>query len=112
ASAAKIVPLLEKRLAELSIAPDVDRAVTARSAAMLCAELQGKRGVEQVKVLAWFEARTSAKAVGNALATSADTAVVLDNKILFNIFGRLPHGNPAADAVIRDVKHALTVDEL
>ncbi len=112
--AAKTVPLLEKRLLEMGIPGDVDRLVTARSGAALCAALQGRRGVEQVRVLASFEARTSAKAIGEALAkrSAEPTVKALEDKLIFGAFGRLPRGAPGVDTILEAVTRALKVDEV
>jgi hypothetical protein len=111
-NAAKLVPLLEKRLGEMGITGDVDRLVTARSGTALCAALQGKRGVEQVRVLALFEARTSAKAVGEALAKSGEAVTSLENNLMFSVFARLTRGAPGVDTILHEVDRVLRVDEL
>ena len=112
ANASKIVPLLEKRQAEMGVTGEVDRLLTARSGAAMCAALQGKRGVEQVRVLASFEPRTSAKAIGQALAASGEGVKALEDKLIFGAFTRLQRGAPGVDAVLREVDRALGVDEL
>jgi hypothetical protein len=110
--AAKMVPTLERRLAERGMSGEVDRLVTARSGAALCTVLEGKKGVEQVRVLASFEPQTSAKAVGIALLASAAGVTALEDKLFFGAFARLPRGVAGAETILEEVERALRLDEL
>jgi hypothetical protein len=112
AGAAKAVPALERRLAERGVTGDVDRLVTARSGAALCALIEGKKGVAQVRALASFEPKTSAKAVGVALAASDAAVAALDDKLIFGAFARLSRGDPGAGTILEGVERALRLDEI
>ena len=110
--AAKMVPALERWLTERGVSGEVDRLVTARSGAALCTVLEGKKGVEQVRVLASFEPQTSAKAVGIALLASAAGVTALEDKLFFGAFARLPRGVAGAETILEEVERALRLDEL
>jgi hypothetical protein len=109
--AAKMVPTLDRRLAERGVSGEVDRLVTARSGAALCAVLEGKKGVEQVRALAAFEPQTSAKAVGITLLASAAGVTALEDKLFFGAFARL-RGVAGGETILEGVERALRLDEL
>jgi hypothetical protein len=110
--ATKMVPLLEKRYAEMGVTGDVDRLMTARSGVALCAALQGKRRVEQVRLLASFEPRTSAKAIGQALKAAEDGVKALEDKLVFGAFARLTRGAVGVDTLLDGIDRVLRVDEV
>jgi hypothetical protein len=111
-AAARLVPALERRLAECGVTATPDRLQTARSAAALCAALEGKRGVEQVRTLANFEPKTSAKAIGIALTSNADSVKALEDRLIFGAFARLPGGEAGSETIQSAVERALRLDEL
>lgn len=87
--AARLPGLLRARMRELGLPEEVDRVRTAVSADQLCSQLQGKRAVEQVRVLASFTPETSAQALGKSIARAADAMKLLDDRLVFGVFGQL-----------------------
>ncbi|MCA9612735.1 MAG: hypothetical protein KC586_08240, partial [Myxococcales bacterium] len=80
---------LAQRLRQLELDESVDRAVTAASADRLVSALQGKGAKAQVEVLADFEPKTSARAVGASLAASTKVVAVLEDNLVFGVFAQL-----------------------
>ncbi|MBK8255146.1 MAG: hypothetical protein IPK82_21100 [Polyangiaceae bacterium] len=73
-AAMQLPGLLAQRLAQLGIAGEPDRLVTARSGDDLSAQLAGKKGKALVETLAAFEPKTSGRALADSFA-GADDAV-------------------------------------
>ncbi len=105
---------LRGRLGEMGLGESVDRLRTATSADRLCAGLRNKTARDQVAVLAGATLETSAKAVGRSLGTAVETVRVLDDALVFGVFGQLGaiEGSAAAQGVIERVTQALRQDEL
>ncbi|WP_437840171.1 hypothetical protein [Sorangium sp. So ce1153] len=115
ADCAKLPGLLRTRLIELSQSETADRLRTAIAADRLCASLNQKGGLEQVRVLAEATFDTSAKAVGRSIASAVDVVRVLDDPLVFGVFGQLQarRGDLAgAQEITESVAQALRQDEL
>ena len=114
-AAAKVPALLQTRLRELDLPPDVDRMITAKSADQLVAALMDKPILEQVDVLAGFECRTSAKAVGRSLARAREVAELLEENPVFFPFQQLKQralSLEGAAELVERAAEALRQDEL
>ena len=112
---AKLPGALRARLLELGQPETADRLRTAIAADRLCAALQKKGGLEQVGLLAGTTFDTSAKAVGRSLATAAEAVRVLDDPLVFGVFGQLQARRGAlggAQEVTDRVAQVLRQDEL
>ncbi len=115
AACAKLPGVLRARLGELGEAESADRLRTAVSADRLCASLQGKSGLDQVRALVSVPLETSAKAVGRSIASSAETARTLDDALVFGVFGQLAARRgalPEARSLVESVTQALRQDEV
>jgi hypothetical protein len=112
---AKLPGLLGARLGELGLPENADRMRTALSADRLCAVLQGKRAVEQVRALAVFQPETGAQAVGRSIAKTAETMAVLDDRLVFGVFGQLRARRtqvPGAEELLERAAQALRQDQV
>jgi hypothetical protein len=112
---AKLPGALRPRLLELSQPETADRLRTAITADRLCASLQKKSGLEQVGVLAGATFDTSAKAVGRSIASAAEAVRVLDDPLVFGVFGQLQARRGdlvGAEEVTERVAQVLRQDEL
>lgn len=97
ADATALVPLLQRRSAELGLNGETDRLRTARSAEALVQVLQGKGAADQVRVLAAYEPVTSGAALGRHLFKGADATKdtphpvrgLLSDALLFGVFAQL-----------------------
>lgn len=87
--ASKLPRVLGTRLGELGEPETAERLVTARSGDALCAALAGKPAVEQVRLLATFEPRTSATALQASLTSAAETVRALEDNLVFGVFAQL-----------------------
>lgn len=106
---ARLPSKLADRLSALD-AGSSDRLTTARSADRLCAALAGKAGVAAVETLAGFEAETSPKAVGTSIARASDVLGVLEDDLVFGVFGQLvARGDQER---LEKVRRALREDEV
>lgn len=98
----------------IGLSADTPRVTTADSAEALVTELQGKPGVEQVRILGTFQAHTSPGAVGRSLGSAVATAKVLGNKLTLGVFRQLRamSGNASAAHVLDEAQKCLRQDEL
>ncbi len=106
---------LARRLTELDLSADVDRATTAASADQLCASLTGKSAKPQVEALAAFLPKTSARAVGASIGSVSDVLTELENNLVFGQFTQLKQRQgelPGATELLERVAQALRQDEL
>jgi hypothetical protein len=87
--AAALPGVLDAWAATLDVPRDADRLRTARSADTLCASLQGQDAVRQIETLAQARPETSTRAVGKSLATSAEVAGVLGDRLVKGVFDQL-----------------------
>lgn len=110
--AAALPALLEKRLVELGLAKDADRMKTAKSANALCAALQGKPPLAQVKALAAFTPETSAQALGRSLASVEATRKALEDRLHFGVFAQLHGKDGEARDLLSQVERVLREDEI
>jgi hypothetical protein len=113
--AAKLPATLRGRLLALGEPESADRLRTAITADHLCANLYKKSGLEQVNLLASATFNTSEKAIGQSIATAAETVAVLDDALVFGVFGQLvARGLDLAGAseVSANVASALRQDEV
>jgi hypothetical protein len=108
-SCARLPTKLTERLHALD-AGSSDRLITAQSADQLCAALGGKGGVALVETLAGFEAQTSAKAVGTSIAKAAEVLGVLEDALVFGVFGQLVARGD--EARLEKVRRVLREDEV
>jgi hypothetical protein len=116
AAAATATPgKLGEWLRGFGVPEDAPRMQTAQSANALCAGLAGKSGKLLVETLASFDARTSARAVGESLAAGAANLDVLKNSLARGPLDRL-RGDLAskvgAAELLEDVHKALRQDEV
>ena len=108
----RLVTVLRARQAAVGLAEDVDRLKTARSAEALVVALRGKKGTEQVRVLATFHPETSATAVGTSLKHADAVATSLADELVFGVFDPLLHDTASdARAVCDELSKALRQDE-
>ncbi len=110
---------LPVRLAEWAALAGVDggadRLVTARSGDALIAALAGQRAAAQVKVLATFQAQTSARAVGTSLRTAPELVKLLGDATVRGVFEQLAARRgliAGAEDVLGRAAEALRQDEL
>ena len=99
----------------LGVEESTDRMITARSGAELVAALQGQSAVRMVEVLAAFEPRTSARAVGRSLARAPAVRRSLDNALALGVFQQLlsrGSSDPTATELLEQARKALRQDEL
>jgi hypothetical protein len=73
----------------LELPENTSRLTTADSAEALVTALQGKPGVEQIRVLGSFEAQTSEGALGRSLGSAVATTNLLGNKLTLGVFRQL-----------------------
>ena len=114
-SAAKLPGTLRGRLLALGEPESADRLRTAITADRLCASLHKKSGLEQVNVLAGATFETSARAVGRSLGSAQETQRVLEDALVFGVFGQLRARAvdlPGASALSQNVAQALRQDEV
>ena len=115
AAATRLPGILASWLDAFHVGNEVPRIQTAASANDLCAALADKRGKLLVETLARFEARTSARAVGESLATGAKLLTELENPLvrspLERLQGDLAQATGAAE-LLEDLQKALRQDEV
>jgi hypothetical protein len=111
-SASALPGLLKTRMGELGIGEGTDRAETAESGRALCAALQGKPAIEQVRFLASFRAETSAKALGRSLANAAESVRALEDRLVFGTLVQLRNLGPAAADILEQVVRVMRQDEI
>lgn len=114
-AAAKLPGALRGRLLALGEPESADRLRTAITADRLCANLHKKSGLEQVNVLAGAAFDTSPKAVGRSLGSASETVRVLEDALVFGVFGQLRARAldlPGAPALSQSVAQALRQDEV
>ena len=114
-SISRMPGLLKQRLDDLGIQGEADRLTTARSADVLWSQLHGKNGKAQAEVLAAFEAKTSARAIGAGTEHVGDVESVLGNALVFGQFQSLhAHATelPGAEELLEQVASAMRQDEL
>lgn len=107
--------LLAQRASEIGVEIDTDRLLTAKSAEELCAKLDGKPAVAQVAALATFEARTSARAVGQSIRTAPDVEQVLADELVFGVLAQLAAKRSSlvgATELLERAAEALRQDEI
>lgn len=105
--------LLKQRARDLEIDEKADRIVTAASADSLAASLAGKAGKEMAEILATFEPKTSALAVGTSIATAQAVVAVLEESLIFGAFDQLRRlGGEEAKSVLERAAQALRQDEV
>lgn len=105
---------LRRRLEQLGVS-DSDRLVTASSADALVAALGGRRGKEQVEVLAAFEPKTSARAVSRSVGAAKAVVEVLEDRLVFGAFDQLARRRgelEGAAELLDDVASTLRQDEV
>jgi hypothetical protein len=78
--------LLADWAALLGVSADADRVVTASHADQLLATLSGQKPVEIVRILSCMELKTSAKAVGQSIASAHELVQVLGDKLIKGTF--------------------------
>ncbi|MEP7124754.1 MAG: hypothetical protein ABJE95_27750 [Byssovorax sp.] len=113
--AAKLPVALRGRLVALGEPETSPRLLTAITADRLCASLSRKGGLEQVNLLAVATFDTSARAVGKSLASVVEAVRVLDDPLVFGVFGQLQARGldlVGASAVSASVALALRQDEV
>ena len=113
--ASKLPVTLRGRLLTLGGSESADRLRTAITADHLCASLYKKSGLDQVNLLASATFDTSARAIGQSIATAAEAVAVLDDALVFGVFGQLLARGldlPGASAVSASVAQALREDEV
>jgi hypothetical protein len=114
-AAARLPALLNEWARDHGVDAIADRLRTAQSADALCAQLAGKTGKQAVETLASFHAETSAKAVGQSLATAAANLQVLGDTLVRGAFQQL-RGRASelagADELLGRVQSTLRQDEL
>jgi len=115
AACADLPALLARRSADLGLPGETDRLGTARSADQLCVALRGKSGIEQVRVLAAYEPKTSGAAVGRHVGEVRKLGDLLRDDVLFGVFGQLRARRselPGAEELLEQAHAALRQDEI
>lgn len=110
----RIPGLLEGFFRDFDINEDADRMQTARSARAFFALLAGKRPVDMLRAVADFEPKTSARALGAAVAAAERTCECLGDDLVRKPLAQLAdiRGQDRARAVFDEVAAVLRQDEL
>ena len=99
----------------LGVSADSDRVVTATHADQLLAALSGQKPVEIIRILSGMALKTSAKAVGQSIASAHELAQVLGDKLIKGTFEpliRKQNTIPGAAELIDELAQAFRQDEI